>query len=175
MAARTPGTFDTVEVAMDTSSVRIRPVTSSPSTKVCCPSGVQATVTRSASHSAVSAASSSILTPRRRALSPTARYMAPVSRCRMPSRRATTSAIVDLPAPTGPSMAIVNGISLPSSPYSFLCVPRAGQMARWPMPMHTSLRCTSPMPKNTATATCSPPRATPILPPTDRPSAFPDT
>jgi hypothetical protein len=38
----------------------------------------------------------------------TARYIAPVSRYGIPRRRASREATVDLPAPAGPSMAMIS-------------------------------------------------------------------
>ncbi|MEY4010793.1 MAG: hypothetical protein RLZZ93_1486 [Actinomycetota bacterium] len=42
------------------------------------------------------------------------RYMAPVSRYSKPSREASARAIVDLPAPAGPSMATMTGVEFMS-------------------------------------------------------------
>src|SRR5438477_4610752 len=49
--------------------------------------------------------------PRRRAASATARYIAPVSRKVYPRRSATSAPIVLFPAPAGPSIAIVRGVT----------------------------------------------------------------
>ena len=95
-----------VDAAMLTSGVRMKPVTSRPSTRVCWPSAAWPTVIDSDWHSAVTACSSCTGTPFSSAVRPMARYIAPVSRWRMPSRLATASAMLDFPAPTGPSMAI---------------------------------------------------------------------
>src|SRR5690606_28596039 len=46
------------------------------------------------------------------------------------------------------------------------------ETARWARPTATSSKCSSPMPKNMATAMWSSLRAMPILPPTFKPTAF---
>src|SRR5262249_35211204 len=62
-----------------------------------------------ASRPTANASSSGI--PSRRAFQATARYIAPVLMKRYPSRRATARAAVLLPAPAGPSMAMIKPLS----------------------------------------------------------------
>ena len=54
------------------------------------------------------AAASARFRPSRSAFQATARYIAPVSMCRYPSQRAMVRAIVPLPAPEGPSIAMIS-------------------------------------------------------------------
>ena len=162
MARRTCGTVETTLAAMLISGVRMQSVP--PMSVRCAPFSKRTSgIVRSAS--AASAWALFVSMPSFSACHAKARYIAPVSRCRMPNRLATSSATLLLPAPTGPSIAMVRTMF----PSPLLLI---GQMARCPRPIHTSSRCPRPILKNTATATCSPERAMPIFPPTLIPSAL---
>src|SRR5215510_15114803 len=102
---------ETIEAACPTCGVAISSVTSRPSISTRVESTSPVNSINDSSASRATATSSSGETPTCRAFQATARYIAPVLMKRYPSRRATVRATVLLPAPAGPSIAMINSLS----------------------------------------------------------------
>ena len=95
--------------AADTSGARIASETSTPLIEIAGVRGSVSTSIEARANSSATAARSSRSTPSCRASHVTARYMAPVSRKAKPSLSATPRAVLDLPEPLGPSIAMTSG------------------------------------------------------------------
>src|SRR5262245_14617647 len=102
---------DTIEAACPTCGVAISEVMSRPSISTRIESTPPINSINDSPASRPTAPASSGEKPSCRAFQATARYIAPVLMKRYPSRRATARAIVLLPAPAGPSMAMINPLS----------------------------------------------------------------
>ncbi len=112
-SVRTSGQAATALTALPTSGMRSRSVMSSPSRSTRSPTSIVTPRTTSDMSSADAEAGSSLW---RITATAAERYMAPVSRWARPRRAATALATVDLPDPTGPSMAITvtSGVVTPA-------------------------------------------------------------
>src|SRR5712691_10540475 len=100
--------METREAASVTSRSRMRAETSHPSSSTRFPPILGSSSMRDSSASLSRAASSSKEVSDLIAFRASARYMAPLSRLTYPSLRARREAIVLLPAPAGPSMAMMS-------------------------------------------------------------------
>ena len=112
---RTSGSVLITDAAWDISSVRMNSFTSSPSSTTCCSPLILINVTVVSVSIGATASASPGSIPFRTAFRPSARYIAPVStyvRCIISAIR---FAMVLLPAPAGPSMAILMMDIIPSS------------------------------------------------------------
>ena len=105
--ALTSGIADTAEAIMDISGVLISPLTSSPSSStICSDLSLNASSTLISLSIAIISEVLSDVNARREAAKPMALYNAPVSTYIKPSSLAASRAMVDFPAPAGPSIAI---------------------------------------------------------------------